>query len=265
MRRKIEPVQKGNPHGLVVNQHVFPRRSIERLALEDGRVELADHERRIVRLAAPIDGSFCARRAWDQRAETGYMKSIEDEFQALASRVAAGIQLQVTATDSRTINQFFALWQGRALQRDFPDEFLQMHGVTADRGFKPDDFERLEAVGVITARADGSIPTRHINGVNIQLKIGRAQDQLAVSTRWGVVHAMEGEFLVPDIPRHAVVPITPTIAFASPTKSGTITRANLAEINTAVLMASEQYVFARKLALCPGAELLQSYSRKARR
>lgn len=35
----------------------------------------------------PTDKIFCARRAWDQRAEAGYMKSIEDDFQALVIRV----------------------------------------------------------------------------------------------------------------------------------------------------------------------------------
>ena len=48
-----------------------------------------------MRLAKPNDGIFCAMRAWDQRAERGCMKRIEDEFfrlqplPAVSARISA--------------------------------------------------------------------------------------------------------------------------------------------------------------------------------
>ena len=61
----------------------------------EGRVSLHDLARSKVGLAKPNDGIFCAMRAWDQRAERGYMKRIEDEFlrlqplPAVSARISA--------------------------------------------------------------------------------------------------------------------------------------------------------------------------------
>jgi len=77
-----------------------------------------------------------------------------------------------------------------------------------------------------------------------------AHNELAV-TRWGVIEAQEGEFLVPDVPLHTVIPFMPTRCLASPAPDGMITRQNLAEINRNSLAASRAYFFARDFAACP--------------
>jgi hypothetical protein len=46
-------------------------------------------------LAKSNDGIFCAMRAWDQRAERGYMKRIEDEF--LSTSAIAGCSARKSA------------------------------------------------------------------------------------------------------------------------------------------------------------------------
>jgi hypothetical protein len=76
--------QKGNPHRLTVNQHVYPAWSIERFADTTGKVEVWLRRSDKTFRASPDNPLFCARRTWDQRAESGYMKAIEDEFQILA-------------------------------------------------------------------------------------------------------------------------------------------------------------------------------------
>jgi hypothetical protein len=73
---KPEKTLPKNPNQLTVKQHVFPSRSIERFRNPNGRVSVYDILRRQIRLRAPNDILFCARRAWDQRAEAGYMKQI---------------------------------------------------------------------------------------------------------------------------------------------------------------------------------------------
>jgi hypothetical protein len=66
----------------------------------EGRVSLHDLARSKVRLAKPNDGIFCAMRAWDQQAERGYMKRIEDEFlrlqplPAVSARISAASALR---------------------------------------------------------------------------------------------------------------------------------------------------------------------------
>jgi len=77
-----------------------------------------------------------------------------------------------------------------------------------------------------------------------------AHNELAV-TRWGVIEAQEGEFLVPDVPLHTVIPFMPTRCLASPAPDGMITRQNLTEINRNSLAASRAYFFARDFAACP--------------
>src|SRR5277367_3510248 len=79
---KTEKPQKGNPRRLTFWQHVFPAKSIERFAGHDGKIAVrhrqADKEFKL----APENELFCAQRRWDQRAEAGYMKEIEDQFQS---------------------------------------------------------------------------------------------------------------------------------------------------------------------------------------
>jgi len=77
-----ERPQKGNPHGLTRGQHVIPMATLLRFAASDGLVEVHLRDGRSQRL--PTDNQlFSVDRLWDQRAEAGYMKSVEDNFQAL--------------------------------------------------------------------------------------------------------------------------------------------------------------------------------------
>ena len=50
-----------------------------------------------MRLAKPNYGIFCAMRAWDQRAERGYMKRIEDEFLRLQPLPAVPLEYRLPA------------------------------------------------------------------------------------------------------------------------------------------------------------------------
>ena len=75
---KYEKTQKGNPYQLTVCQHTFPAASIARFADTTGCVEVyLIKQNKVVRLK-PDDKLFCAKRVWDQRAESGFMKEIED-------------------------------------------------------------------------------------------------------------------------------------------------------------------------------------------
>jgi hypothetical protein len=80
-RTKIEKTRPRNLNRLTVNQHVFPSKSIERFTGKGKRVAVYDLHRNEVVRARPGNPVFLAFRAWDQRAESGYMKRIEDEFQ----------------------------------------------------------------------------------------------------------------------------------------------------------------------------------------
>lgn len=57
---------------------------------------------------------------------------------------------------------------------------------------------------------------------------------LATVDAWGVIHPQSEEFVVPDIPVHAIIPLSPLLALVAPAVGGTILKANVGEINSAV-------------------------------
>jgi hypothetical protein len=75
--------------------------------------------------------------------------------------------------------------------------------------------------------------------------------QLAAGvTRWGVISAQSGEFIVPDVPSYTIIPLSPRLALVGSAPDGVIVEQNLAEINGATA-ASQEYFFARDFSKCP--------------
>jgi hypothetical protein len=247
---KHEKLQAGNPHTLTIKQHVFPSASIARFVGRNGCVDLCDIPRRLVRAATAGDVTFCAKRAWDQRAETGYMKLIEDTFQDLANRIIAGPGLVIGDQEKRTINEFFALWYMRSRHRNMDAQEIQANGVTGTNHTK-DVEEKLEKNGYMFSRQGGRVPARQLNGLMLQLWTFRYANNHLPAARWGVIQADDGEFVVPDVPLQTVVPLTPTLCLVSPAPNGIIPKQNVAEINRNVMETSQEYFFARDFWKCP--------------
>ena len=67
MVRKFDPVSKGNPHELTIDQHIFPKKSIDRFYNQDGLLQVK-RGNKIFNTNSGNDGIFCAKRVWDQRA-----------------------------------------------------------------------------------------------------------------------------------------------------------------------------------------------------
>jgi hypothetical protein len=98
---------------LVVNQHIFPRKSIARFTNEDGMVEVFHKGRQKKLILQPSNNLFCAKWSWDQRSEIGYMKRIEDDFQSLVSKILENGNLTLCEEDNRVALSFLALWELR--------------------------------------------------------------------------------------------------------------------------------------------------------
>lgn len=246
-----ERPQKGNTRRLVVDQHVFPVTSIRRFAGAGDRVDLVDGRRKMVRPAKPDDKIFCARRAWDQRADTGYMKDIEDRFQQLAEAIVLNSDGELEPHENAVVSGFYALWHYRSRQRSLPQEFLRAEGVTGSH-LTADQHELLESKGVLALRSDGSLAARHINGMQIQILIGKFVAEVLQDATWGRIVSQEAEFCVPDVPEHGIIPINPKLCLVKGSASGIVTSANVAEINRAFISMSREYFFARDVTACPG-------------
>jgi hypothetical protein len=242
---KYEKTQPGNPRQLTLKQHLIPVRTIERFARPDGMVEVSigtDH--RVERLR-PDAGIFWVRRVWNQRAERGYMKQIEDRFQPLADRIASGELAEIPEEAAHDVNQFFSLWFHRSRVQP-PDEIeTQANGLTGSVLSK-DEQEILESRFTMFVREGGRIPTRDITGLKIQAGI-MWDNRNRAARRWGVIRSPDGEFVMPDVPAHELMPITPTVLLAANHPSGIITKLNLALINTQFLAYTRRYFFGRDL------------------
>lgn len=252
VRRRFEPTQKGNRHKLPIKQHVWPVASIHRFTNARAQVQLYDKIRNKRRTAKPSDQVFYADRVWDNRAEAGYMKKIEDKFQDLAMRVIEESTTTIDARDKVVVDYFFALWQVRAAFRNAPDGEVQLNAVTGHPYTKEEE-ERFEKAGVAFIRAGGRVPARNMYGIRMQRDVDWLASGLA-NVQWGIVYAGEGEFVVPDRPAHEItqiIPLEPDLCLCAGGKSGVITRENLKQINDALRERSVEYYFAQDLASCP--------------
>jgi hypothetical protein len=248
---EYEKPQPKNRPLFTIMQHVFPVASIARFTGADGRVSLRDLVRDKERRAKPEDAIFCAKRAWDQRAERLYMKEIEDEFQSLASKVIDGVVSKIGEAEKSVVDHFYALWHMRARHRTLPSQEIQMEGATGGGGLTRDQEEHVELAGGSFMRPDGKFVARQVNGIQLQLwTYGYARD-LQHETRWKIVRSRSGEFVVSDIPAPFMIPLNPRLCLISRGASGNIPRSRVAEINRITRAASGEYFFARDLSRCP--------------
>lgn len=242
---KYEKPQAGNPHKLTIRQHIIPVRSIERFKNIDGTVEIQIAGRPIIEKAKPNSWIFYTRRTWDQRAEHGYMKKIEDGFQEVADKVLSGHIEHIGEEHAQTVNRFYALWHQRSRVEPTDEIDTQISGITG-QDLTQDEQEILEKKHILFVRSGGKVPTRHITGIQLQAKINNFARQIE-GYRWGVIQTMKGQFVMPDVPSHNMMPIAPTVMLAAQHPNGTILKPNLIDINAAFLAYSRKYFFARDI------------------
>jgi hypothetical protein len=246
---KRDKPQKGNPHGLSIKQHVFPAQSIKRFTTVGGTVSVRHLATNKLLRLLPEDQLFCAKRVWDQRAEHGYMRKIENEFQDLAKRIVGGLG-SIKPIEFNTVTNFFALWYLRAQWKNQPLPPQPVEGVLGEDLTK-DQEEILEKKGVVFIRHDQTIHGRSILGGKIQIGIDRIAVRLA-GAHWGIFKAIDGEFIVPDtFARSAIVPVTPNICLVCGKENSMISKPEVAAINRLASAAAIDYSIARDFAECP--------------
>ena len=157
MAIRYEPTQPGNPNELTHRQHVFPKRSIERF-YQDGRVDFVDLSRGKRRQARADEKMFCGERAWSHGAEHGFMKDIEDAFQALAEAIIVDPDVALDHEQTETLIRFYGLWAHRARNRRLPFQTIRpksrnLLGVRIE--CTEDKLELLEKNNIIGTRPNG--------------------------------------------------------------------------------------------------------------
>ena len=238
-RRRGERPQKGNPHQLTREQHVIPVAILKRFALPDGMVEVHLRDGRIVKL--PVDNQlFCVERLWDQRAETGYMKSIEDDFQALVSGLEDGYVGPLSSEEHRRITRFWLLWHWRNQFIDSPQKDTQLHGIAGEQ-LTQDQREILESHGLAFAIDDGRLPARMMTGLRIQTMIDHGE-MLHGGKRWGVLKSPALALVLGDRPgRLMSIPASPRLLLAADNPNGELTQMETFRANQAALALSRNF------------------------
>lgn len=254
----FEAPQKTNPHNLTVNQHTFPRASIARFANEKGAVQVLRKATGKRFHAKPADQVFCAQRVWSQQAEGGFMKDIEDDFQAFASAALNDPALRLGPQHFALINEFYCLWSIRAQWKK--NERLAAPSISSAfevigllHSYTQDEQEQLEAAGIGYIRPDLTISSRSMVAPAIRLNLSEAVRRMDGES-WKILRAMEGEFVVPDnFFKWLIVPLSPTACLCAHPE---VTQSRLppdgvAIINRLAIESSIDYYFARDQNECP--------------
>jgi hypothetical protein len=179
------------------------------------------------------------------------MKRIEDRFQEIVHSIIEGTIDIVTADQKSDIDSMFALWYMRARYRSLDSQEIQLNGVEGVTRTKVEE-ENLEKNSYLFVRSGGQVPARQINGIQLQMRINAFVRDLSFEvTRWGIIRAQTGEFIVPDIPSQLIIPLAPNLALVGSAPDGLIIEENVASINSKVRTDSHEYYFARDLSACP--------------
>jgi hypothetical protein len=238
-RRRGVRTQKGNPHRLTREQHVIPMATLRRFALHDGRVEVHLRDGRMVKLS--VDNQlFCVDRLWDQRAEAGYMKKIEDEFQALVDELEGGRLGPLSPGEHRCITRFWGLWHWRNHFIDSPLEDIQMNGVGGQL-LSLDQKEILESRWYSFAEGEGTLAARVMTGLHIQIAIDR-YEMANGGKRWGVLHSPHLPLVIGDRPGDLLsIPASSRLLLAANHPDGELTLSEAFQANQAAFAFSRNF------------------------
>lgn len=239
-RERGERPQKGNPHRLTREQHVIPVATLLRFASPDGSVEVHLRDGRIQRV--PTDNQlFSVDRLWDQRAEAGYMKLVEDDFQTLVDALEAGRLGPLSPMEHRVIIRFWSLWRLRNDFIDSPAKAQTLNGIVPDKLSK-DHREILESKWALFVAEDNTLSARMVTGMRIQMLIDRDEVYFG-ERRWGILRASSPNLIIPDRPDGLMsIPASPRLLLAADNPHGELTTAEIAKANAIAIRVSRNYV-----------------------
>jgi hypothetical protein len=183
---------------------------------------------------------FCVDRLWDQRAEAGYMKKIEDEFQALINELEAGRSEGLSSDEHRCVTRFWGLWYWRNHFIDSPLEDTQLNGI-AGESLTLDKKEILESRWYAFAVGGGKLPARVMTGLHIQIAIDR-YEMANGGKLWGVLRSPVLPLIIGDRPGNLMsIPASPSLLLAADNPNGELTQFEALRANQAALALSRNF------------------------
>lgn len=240
----MDEIQKGNPHQLTRNQHIFPIASLLRFCDDRGTVEVFRRDGRAFH-CPPENPIFTAQRLWDQQAETGYPRQVEDAFQQAADSIIAS--QAVDANNTEAVSNFYALLHLRRRLFEEPLASSPIENfVRISVQYDQDARERLEAHGVTTITNDGRFTSQSLNGLMLLHQLVKNPIRKWVKT-WGIIEAApDHQFVVADrLVRDLILPLTPRIVLRGNWPSQTLSPRRTERYNRMTIASAQLYYFRR--------------------
>lgn len=243
--------QKGNPHRLTIDQHIFPKASIARFTNELGTVQVKRKNGEPDLRLTPGNSYFCARRLWDQKAESVFMSDIENRYQDVATNIIVGNVSNLNNSMNMAVTDMYLLWTLRHARYLNPLPDIPLNLVSQERPLSIDTQEMLESSGAMFVSSNNTIASRFFTGISIMLDMDRERAQMG-GDKWGIVKSTHAEFLVPDnFAAHSVLPLSPTILLMAGYENQEVGFHQVADINGQAVHSSSRFYFARDFSACP--------------
>jgi hypothetical protein len=228
-----------------INQHVLPRKSIERFYGPRNKVEVDFFVGEKNFPVSSKDKNFVASRAWTQFSEDG-TKIYEDAFQNAVEEVLRGGSL--TENHMRVFSRFYALIKARSEARYRKiARGMSMTEISSPPECTEDQILRDERRGLFYISNEEEVE-------RVVKDLAIIQSVLATETKldqWGLLISTGPEFLVgDDFSQCARIPVTPHVYLGWDTASRYLTASQVHQMNRDIKKLSKNFCFARSLDAC---------------
>lgn len=186
----------------------------------------------------PENEIFCAMRAWDQPAEEGIFKNVENAFHAEVDEV-----MRVgTVKDHDVVSRYLAVWELRSRYKENPPKDEELAGIS-EQALTKDEQEILESNWLHFARGT-MMPGRQVAGL-LAVKFVDQHMWRYKGIRWGLARtrSLPG-FVCPDRPAStAFIPIDRKHALVARWSDLRLTSNDVERLNGESWTQAKGYVF----------------------
>jgi hypothetical protein len=232
---------------LVKNQHTFPAKSISRFCNGNGLVSVFRKENQKIFSAKPNNQIFCYERVWDQRAEQGFGKEIEDRYQEMVESVLDRNNFVLPINGHEIATRFFSLWYFRATIQNYDEDMVTV--ALTPTILTGDQKLALELKHYSYTDEKGDVPLHMKRGRSIQM----ALDQFASKYSFLKWHfsIFPVQIVIPDNPiNDFIIPISSHLCLIANYNVPKMPRDQAIRFNLNAIVRSKQYYFANDLAKC---------------
>jgi hypothetical protein len=242
MNQFYETTTKGNPQRITLNQHVIPRRYIEAFTDDNDLVEVLCVDNNIKFKANPQSTVFCAKRVWDQKAENGWMKDIEDTFH----RAVSVYFNEDVPIPNQIATDFFLLWHIRSILAKNPPQPGKIVGISPE-DFAKEQAEILERKGYIYIDKEQTLKSRFIASIQARIQLDRLRQEHA-NIVWSLAISLRRPFLISKhCPQYRYLPLNANTALFGNSHSRECPPEYTLQMNKCILDDEEQIVFSRSI------------------